>query len=614
MYSTALKTFSNQGKLPRLPIPELDLTAARYKRSLLPLLSAAEHAEVTKKIDKFFKPNGLAEVLQNRLYDLDKQEAVLGLNWLDRLWLRKAYLEYRIPTFINVNWWNQFRDPPNGLVETTKEGKASDFQIKRSADIIKGVVDYSNRINNEEIPPDMTRSGPLCMHQLKGMFGTTRIADPYIDTVSSQWPCLAKHITVIYKDQIFSVQVINSIGQSLPLNVLESQLQSVINQVDKTPLEQRQPPVGLLTTEHRDTWGSIRQQLQKVRTNAKALEEIDRSIFTLCLDDYSSPIELDSSHRNIFHGRKGRNRWFDKCLQFIVENNGRAGVNGEHSPIDAVVPLRVVEDVLEREPFKDIKINSFVNVEEPRLLTWDITNNLNGSIRNAEKNATALIENLDSVLLHYGNYGSDFMKKAKISPDSWMQMIYQLAYYRHTGTHCPTYESASTRKFIAGRTETVRSCTLESVAFVQAWDNKDVKMKDKLRLLKEAIASHSEYMKAASNGHGVDRHLLGLRSQMTEDEAASNAATIFKDSSYWDSQYWKLSTSNTSPGDYSWGGFAAVVPEGYGINYAIGKERVRMSISSWNNYEGTSSEAFRKIITTTLEDFGEVAEREIMTE
>lgn len=63
--------------------------------------------------------------------------------------------------------------------------------------------------------------------------------------------------------------------------------------------------------------------------NAKSLKNIDDSIFVFCLDDYSSPLDLDLSHRNIFHGRNGKNRWFDKALQFIVENNGRAGINGE---------------------------------------------------------------------------------------------------------------------------------------------------------------------------------------------------------------------------------------------------------------------------------------------
>ncbi|RCH98378.1 hypothetical protein CU098_007392 [Rhizopus stolonifer] len=606
----APKTFSNQSKLPRLPIPKLQSTAARYKRSLLPLLSASEHAQVSKKIDTFVQPQGLGEKLQERLHALDEKETALGLNWLDRLWLKKGYLEYRIPTLINVNWWNQFRDPESGLGQGGPEGQVTEFQLDRSASMIAGLIDYSNRVNNEQIPPDVSRSGPFCMHQLKNMFGTSRIASSGCDRVVTQWPCLSKHINVIYKDQIFSVQVIGPHGEVVPIKELKNQLRNVIDQVEQTPAEQRQAPVGLLTTEHRDIWGPIREEMEKDATNAKSLKNIDDSIFVFCLDDYSSPLDIDLSHRNIFHGRNGRNRWFDKALQFIVENNGRAGINGEHSPADAVIPSRIVDDVLTREPIQNtMSAASISNLEKPELLTWHVSTQLGQAIREAETNASKLIADLDSVLLHYHEYGSQFMKEAKVSPDAWIQMAYQLAYYRHYGKPCPTYESASTRKFIAGRTETVRSCSVESVAFTKAWENKDVKMVDKLSLMEKAIASHLEYMKASSNGQGVDRHLLGLRCQMTAEEANSERAAIFQDPSYWGSQYWLLSTSNTSPGDLAWGGFGAVVPEGYGINYAIGKGRVRMSVSSWNHYKDTNSDAFKATIRQVLDEFGEVAEK-----
>ncbi|KAI7890266.1 acyltransferase ChoActase/COT/CPT [Mucor mucedo] len=609
-YTTSAKTFSNQAILPRLPIPELELTSARYKRSLLPLLSAAEHQQASQKIDRFFAKDGLASTLQQRLHALDDQETALGLNWLDRLWLKKGYLEYRIPTLINVNWWNQFRDPVSGLGKGAPEGQVSDFQLKRSAGMIAGLIDYSNRVNNEEIPPDMSRSGPFCMHQLKNMFGTSRIAAPECDKVVTQWPCLNKHINVIYKDQIFSVQVIGPNGETVPIKTLEEQLRQVVQQVEDTPVEKRQPAVGLLTTEHRDTWGPIRESMEKQTLNAQSLKNIDDSIFVFCLDDYSSPLDLDLSHRNIFHGRNGRNRWFDKALQFIVENNGRAGINGEHSPADAVIPSRIVEDVLTREPIVDsMSAAAISNLEKPKVLQWQVSHELGNAIRTAEKNASTLISDLDSVLLHYGGYGSNMMKEAKVSPDGWLQMVYQLAYYRHYGKSCPTYESASTRKFRAGRTETVRTCSTDTVAFTKAWEDKDIKMADKLGLFEKAIGSHMEYMKAASNGHGVDRHLLGLRCQMTPEETASEDAAIYRDPSYWGSQYWLLSTSNTSPGDLAWGGFGAVVPEGYGINYAIGKERVRMSVSSWNSYKDTDSASFRKTIHGVLEEFGDVAQR-----
>lgn len=263
-----------------------------------------------------------------------------------------------------------------------------------------------------------------------------------------------------------------------------------------------------------------------------------------------------------------------------------------------------------REPIQDTMSTGAVsNLEKPKLLKWEISSNLGQAIETAEKNASKLIADLDSVLLHYEDYGSNKMKEAKVSPDGWLQMVYQLAYYRQYGKSCPTYESASTRKFRAGRTETVRTCSVDTVAFTKAWEDKDKSMSEKLGLFEKAIGSHMDYMKAASNGHGVDRHLLGLRCQMTPEEAESEGAAIFQDPSYWGSQYWLLSTSNTSPGDLAWGGFGAVVPEGYGSNYAIGKERVRLSITSWNSYKDTDSSTFRKTVKGVLDEFGDVAER-----
>lgn len=128
-----------------MPIPDLQSTSVRYKKSLLPLLSSTDHACVSEKLDRLV--NGIGPQLQKRLYALDEKESKLGLNWLDQLWLQKGYLEYRIPTLINVNWWNQFRDPPTGLDSGAPDGQITEFQLDRSARMISGLIDYSNRVN-----------------------------------------------------------------------------------------------------------------------------------------------------------------------------------------------------------------------------------------------------------------------------------------------------------------------------------------------------------------------------------------------------------------------------------------------------------------------------------
>lgn len=89
----------------------MESTAQRYKRSLVPLLSQEEYQQASAKVDRFVNSD-LGKRLQERLHDIDKREAALGLSWIDRLWLDKGYLEYRAPSMIHVNWWNQFQDHP----------------------------------------------------------------------------------------------------------------------------------------------------------------------------------------------------------------------------------------------------------------------------------------------------------------------------------------------------------------------------------------------------------------------------------------------------------------------------------------------------------------------
>jgi len=602
-----LATFANQSKIPRLPIPTLQETAERYKRSLLPLLSRPDYDRASAAVSDFIRPGGLGETLQERLHALDKKEPD---SWLDTLWLNKAYLEYREPTLINVNWWNQFVDPPSGLVASPGKGRVSDGQLDRAALFLSQLNLFNDMINKEQIPPDVTRAGPMCMNQLKNQFGASRIADEPRDRIVTTWPATAKHATVIYKDQIFSVPIVGDNGEAPSVQQLRDQLKAVVQQVDSIPQNELQPPIGVLTSEHRDTWAKLRKAMAKDATNASNFDNIDASLFALCLDDYASDLDLNKSHLNLFHGQKARNRWFDKAMQFIVENNGRAGVNGEHSPADAVIPGSMFTEILKREEKNNgTKANNAASVTlaPPQHLQWNIDASVGNALVKAENNAAKTIDNLSSVLLHYNSFGSDFLKRVKCSPDGFLQMAYQLAYYRQHGEPCATYESASTRMFKLGRTETVRSCSVDTVAFTKAWDDKDVKMSEKIALFQKAIGSHLEYMKAATNGKGVDRHLLGLRCMMTQDEATQ--AAIFNDPSYIQSMYFKLSTSNTSPGDYSWGGFGPVVPDGYGSNYAIGKERIRLSVSAWKSAPQIDAVSFRTTLETVFNDLGEAIER-----
>lgn len=74
------------------------------------------------------------------------------------------------------------------------------------------------------------------------------------------------------------------------------------------------------------------------------------------------------------------------------------------------------------------------------------------------------------------------MKTCRVSPDAYIQMALQLAYYRDAKRFSLTYEASMTRLFREGRTETVRPCTIESTAWVKSMHDPNVKVIKEERL------------------------------------------------------------------------------------------------------------------------------------
>lgn len=113
-----------------------------------------------------------------------------------------------------------------------------------------------------------------------------------------------------------------------------------------------------------------------------------------------------------------------------------------------------------------------VKPPSPIRLSWDLDNeDCLSKINEAHEDAQKLINNVQLRIYIHKNYGKGFMKKCRVSPDAYVQMALQLAYYRDAGRVACTYESSMTRLFLEGRTETVRPCTIESVAWVKSMDD-----------------------------------------------------------------------------------------------------------------------------------------------
>jgi carnitine O-acetyltransferase len=117
-----------------------------------------------------------------------------------------------------------------------------------------------------------------------------------------------------------------------------------------TYLQVARNAIGVLSTENRKVWSSLRQSLTKNRNNESCLEVVDNALFVVCLDD-AHPDNLAELCNNFLCGtydlKNGvqvgtcTNRWYDK-LQIIVTADGAAGINFEHTGVDGHTVLRYV--------------------------------------------------------------------------------------------------------------------------------------------------------------------------------------------------------------------------------------------------------------------------------
>ncbi|KAJ3038037.1 Carnitine O-acetyltransferase mitochondrial [Rhizophlyctis rosea] len=553
-------TYMHQSSLPKLPVPPLEETLPRYLQTVRPLVDDARYEQTKQAVTDFARPGGMGEELQRRLLE---RQATKETSWLIDWWNDYAYMSYREPTVINVNYFFVFKDD-----------KRRRDPSARAASIITAALEFRKLVATEQLEPEMARNTPLDMIQYKYMFNSTRIPKIPSDITRTVDMKTHNHIIVMRHNQFYVLETTHPSGRQLSTAEIQKQLQRIYNIATE-----KDHSVGLLTTEHRDEWTKLHERLISAsEANRRALDKIETAAFVVCLDD-SKPITKEETSRACWHG-DGRNRFFDKSLQFIIFDNGKAGFNGEHSMMDATPTSRLCDWIVENLKKDRINHGSPVaadTLSQPERLQFDLTRDLWQAIEKAGRKFDELVAKHDVRVVSFEAYGKNLIKKFGVSPDAYAQMAIQLAYYKLYGKCAATYESAQTKKFAYGRTETCRSVSVESVQWVQAMEDPNVPNKIKGELGRRAIGAQSAYMAKCIEGRGVDRHLLGLRLSLKPDEPKPS---IFTDPSYAETSHWKLSTSQIPSENYDGYGWGEVVPDGYGIAYMVKEESLQFNVAS----------------------------------
>jgi carnitine O-acetyltransferase len=104
---------------------------------------------------------------------------------------------------------------------------------------------------------------------------------------------------------------------------------------------------------------------------------------------------------------------------------------------------------------------------DPKKLEWILTPEHRAGIRFAETRLSDLICQNDCQAFEFKGYGKNFITSHGFSPDAFVQMAFQAAYFGLYGRIECTYEPAMTKAFLHGRTEAIRTVQPESVEFVK---------------------------------------------------------------------------------------------------------------------------------------------------
>uniref|UniRef100_A0A669B7Z9 Carnitine O-acetyltransferase a n=1 Tax=Oreochromis niloticus TaxID=8128 RepID=A0A669B7Z9_ORENI len=561
-----------QQALPTQPVPTLQHTCERYLILLEPFVEVDELKRTKQLVQEFLKPGGVGEKLQKGL----ERKAHNTDNWLTDYMVQTDYLDNRLPVVAYSNNSGSF---------PRMDFRDEEGQIRCAAKVIRAILDSKTMTDNEALPADYLGGKPLCMKQYSQMLSSCRIPGLETDSVvfhgKTSYP--SRCITLAYNSQFFMLEVYNSDGSPLTVHQLCVQLERICS----SSLETSTEPVGILTSLNRDSWSKCYDRLIQDKTNKEALSAIQRSICVVCLDKAMPQVPDDMYTRcnvlQMMHGGGSQwnsaNRWFDKSLQFIIGEDGAFGNNVSHSCLDGTIGMALTDYVLASIKKLEIMESSTVPLPTPQKLHFNITADIKKAIEEAKRSIDKIVQDLDFSILSFNHYGKNFLKANKMSPDAFIQMAIQLAYYRVHRQHCASYEAASMRLFRQGRVGEIPSTSSASVAFVMAFNDPN---------------------KKEISGQTVFGHFLGLQHQATEKNIPM--PDIFTDASFDKVFDYRLATSQVPSksgclpcaGPYQY--------KTYDICYTLLKDDMTFVVSAFKTNTENNSEELKKAVEDALLD------------
>ncbi|KAK8066687.1 hypothetical protein PG997_013434 [Apiospora hydei] len=441
--------------LPAQPLPDLDDALDFWLEANELMFSGEQLESIRGELEAMRCPESTARRVLNDLYEAHALDKSNG--WFTDVVTNGRFLRSRASIA-----------PGSSIMGAHREMSVRHSQAERAAIIASSIRSFKRAVKAGEVEPLDIGGNPECTWGWKWLLNSTRVPQIRCDKMMSYSlddQMMHDHIAVLRKGRVFKVLLQDKDGQDVTFQQLQTTFDAIIDRVDGDDLWS-----GMLTTDNRDSWAKIRENLVDMNPgNAQYFHVIDSAIFVLCLDT-GSPENPEEVARAGYIG-DGSNRWFDKVLQFFVSANGRSGQIQEHGTIDGTTPARLLEWVgtaLENysvDPVAPKANPGGVELDELVLQTTPEIDNHIECLRTRflEKTSasTYVREPLDE-------FGTDFLVQSRTPVKGVIDLTFQLAVRLFFGRNMNSWEPTSSAHFHMGRSDAVQRASPAVNSFCDA--------------------------------------------------------------------------------------------------------------------------------------------------
>ncbi|MCI6398959.1 choline/carnitine O-acyltransferase [Lawsonibacter sp.] len=546
-------SIKNNAGLPHYPNPGLRDTLERYLNWLEPLVTKEELAQAINEVDAF----QALEQFPRLERKMDELAEGSDDSYIYNYWV-KGHLGFRDPICPYTSVPILYDNPTLRNLSQAEKAAALLFATAETYRVFRQKGNGAYNIGPKTYSNDELFGALASINHIAHGQDVMYISDE-----------ISRHSLVLYKNHIYTVEVITPEGKPIPYGNLRYSVAAILN--DATPgLEVN---FNTVTSEpERDMAGDLLAGLLAIPGNAEEYEVIKKAIAVVNLDTCAPETVLQKLYTacgdplwfNRFHG---------KGTQFNVAVNGAMSMIVEHTYCDGGIEVYLVKRV--GEILGEMDLTAGTDQAAYRELQFHL-DSFEDRLRQCFARFRSKMSAFDARVVSFPGLSRTVLREHGIlSGDGFMHIAFQAAQQMAWNDIRNTYISVDCRKFFRGRTEVNRPVTHASKAFVAALLDDSVSKEERRRLMLAALDAHHERTRQAQAGMGVNRYLFAVR-EVCKDYAQelgfAEQPAFFRSKGFARICEDRLSCTSFGNDDMKGCYFPPVMPHGLGIFYHIDEE------------------------------------------